>query len=106
MTLFRNISVCLISLIVLFPVSDINAAENRPDSGQLLRNSGSIPEIDKDKDAPEIVVPEEEKKKAIAPDEATLDVAGFVFSGNTIYSESELKFSSGLNIIQLLRNSF
>jgi hemolysin activation/secretion protein len=63
-------------------------AADRPDSGQLLRESTPPPSVRPQQEPPNLV-PQQQPKEA-APSGVRVKVSGFTFTGNTIFTSSEL----------------
>lgn len=63
-------------------------AADLPDAGRLLRESSPPPGLTAPPKAPEIKIPE--TGKAGLPDSIRVQVVGFVYSGNTVFSNDEL----------------
>jgi hemolysin activation/secretion protein len=63
-------------------------AADRPDSGQLLRESTPPPALKPHQQPP--VIPKPAEKKEQTPSGVRVKVSGFTFSGNTIFTSTEL----------------
>lgn len=63
-------------------------AADRPDSGQLLRESTPPPSVRPQQEPPKLV-PQQQPKET-APSGVRVKVSGFTFAGNTIFTSSEL----------------
>lgn len=76
----------LLSVVFLFANTAI--AANIPDSGQLLRESTPPPSLAPHQDVPTIQKPVEQKQ--VPSSGVRVKVSGFLFTGNTVFSSSEL----------------
>jgi len=63
-------------------------AADRPDAGTLLRESASPPSVKQQEQPPKITPPQQPKE--VAPSGVRVKVTGFVFSGNTVFTNEYL----------------
>lgn len=76
------------ALLAVTMITGTALAADRPDAGQLLRESTPPPTLAPAQQPPHIRIPVEQKEEA--PSGVKVKVGGFVFTGNTVFSSAEL----------------